>query len=301
MACFGSCAKLLHSCSARSPWSSSWPTGGCSGSPSGRAGRHPLTRSRRRVLRLRRRRSWHKAGHARTTRRCRSRGRPRRRSSRGRRASTSSRGSSPTWRLPKSTVHILMFGWREGEVGKRMAALLEAETGRGRRGEGDRGRVRLQAVQASAGDVHGPRYRRSPDRRQRRLPARPGRPLPRRPAVRLETGRDRPSRSPQALRDRRRNRLDRRRGDRGPLRERRFPRRDGSGHRRCRSPGAGGLFDELPRPRWAASVRALVALPGAGRSRPDADRARAGDSRRARRRVSGDRGADRLSPTSASI
>ena len=145
-----------------------------------------------------------------------------------------------------------------------------AEAGRRRRGPGDRGRVRLQAVRAGAGDVHGPRRRRRADRRQRRLPARPGRPLPRRPAGRLAAGRGRSGRSPQALRDRRRGRVDGWRGHRGPLRERRLPRRDGAGHRRCRPAGAGGVPDELPRARRAASVPAVVVLPGAGRPRLDA-------------------------------
>ena len=98
-----------------------------------------------------------------------------------------------------------------------------AEAGGGRRGQGDRGRVRLQAVRAGAGDVHEPRRRRSADRRQRRLPTRPGRPLPRRPARRLAAGRGRPGRSPQAVRDRRRGRVDGWRGHRGSLRERRLP------------------------------------------------------------------------------
>ena len=33
----------------------------------------------------------------------------------------------------RSTVHILMFGWREGEIGMRMAALLERKLGRASR------------------------------------------------------------------------------------------------------------------------------------------------------------------------
>ena len=72
---------------------------------------------------------------------------------------------------------------------------------------------------------------------------------PRRPARRLAPGRGRPRRPPQAVRDRRRGRLDGRRRHRGPLRERRLPRRDGARHRRRRPPGAGRVPDELPRAR----------------------------------------------------
>ena len=60
-----------------------------------------------------------------------SRGRRRRRSNRWSKARTSSRASSPTSRLPGSSVHILMFGWREGEVGMAMAALLERKLAEG--------------------------------------------------------------------------------------------------------------------------------------------------------------------------
>ena len=168
-----------------------------------------------------------------------------------------------------------------------------AEAGGGCRGPGDRGRLRLQAVQGGARDVHEPRGGRRADRRQRRLPARSRRPVSRRPAGGLAAGRGRAGRSPQAVRDRRCGRVDGRRWDRGPLRERRLSRRDGAGHRRRRPAGAGGVPDELPRPRCAATVRTVLVLPGAGRARLDAHRARAGDPRRARGRLAGDPGADR--------
>ena len=48
----------------------------------------------------------------------------------------------------RSSVHILMFGWREGEVGMRLAALLARKARGGRRGSGDRRRARLEALQA---------------------------------------------------------------------------------------------------------------------------------------------------------
>ena len=238
------------SCSRRSSSSS---TGRCSGSRSGRAGRRRQMRSPLRARRRRPRRSspatatrphdaalpfaWSTAATIEPWSRAR----------------TSSRGSSPTSRRRESSVHILMFGWREGEVGMEMAALLRAQARGGRRGAGDRRQLRLAAVRGGARDVHRARRGGCADRRQRRLPARPRRPLPRRPEHRLAPGRGRPSRPPQALRDRRRRRLDRRGGDRGPLRERRLPRRDGARHRRRRPAGAGGVPDELPRPRRPAA------------------------------------------------
>ena len=104
----------------------------------------------------------------------------------------------------RSTVHILMFGWREGEIGMRMAALLKRKLA-----ENIEVRVIVDGFgsrpyQQAREMFTRPRCRRSADRRQRRLPTRPGRPLPRRSAGRLAAGRDRPGRSPQALRDRRR-------------------------------------------------------------------------------------------------
>ena len=164
---------------------------------------------------------------------------------------------------------------------------------RGRRGKGDRGQLRLAAVRGGARDVHRPRCRRCPDRGQRRLSARPRRPLSGPPAHRLAPGRGRPRRPPQAVRDRRRRRLDRRRGDRGPFPERRLPRRDGSRHRRRRPAGAGRLPDQLSRSRRPARSRPLDLLPRTRRRGLDADRARAGDSRRPRRSIAGDPGADR--------
>ena len=81
----------------------------------------------------------------------------------------------------RSSVHILMFGWREGEVGHADGRAARAEAGRGRRGAGHRRRARLQALHAGARDVHAARRGGRADRRQRRPPARPRRPLPRRP------------------------------------------------------------------------------------------------------------------------
>ena len=117
----------------------------------------------------------------------------------------------------QSSVHILMFGWREGEVGTGDGRAPPAQARRRRRGAGDRRQLRLAAVRGGARDVHGARRRGRADRGQRRLPARPRRSLPRRPEHRLAPGRGRPRRPPQAVRDRRRRRLDRRGGDRGPL------------------------------------------------------------------------------------
>ena len=49
----------------------------------------------------------------------------------------------------RSSVHILMFGWREGEVGTEMADLLERKLARGRRGARDRRRLRLRPYGAA--------------------------------------------------------------------------------------------------------------------------------------------------------
>ena len=131
----------------------------------------------------------------------------------------------------RSSVHILMFGWREGNVGKRLAALLKRKLAEGVAGPGDRRQLRLPAVCGRACDVHRPRRGGRADRHQRRVPARPGRPVPGRSDARLAAGRGRPRRPPQALCDRRGDRLDGRGGHRGPLRERRLPRRHGQSHR----------------------------------------------------------------------
>ena len=48
------------------------------------------------------------------------------------------------------------------------------------------------------------------------------------------------------------------------FRGRRLPRRDGARHRRRRAAGAGGVPDELPRPRRPAAGRPLALLPRAG-------------------------------------
>ena len=75
----------------------------------------------------------------------------------------------------RSSVHILMFGWREGEVGTEMAELLERKLARRRRGARARRRLRLEAVRRGRGDVQRARGRRGADRRQRRPPGRPRR------------------------------------------------------------------------------------------------------------------------------
>ena len=184
----------------------------------------------------------------------------------------------------RSSVHVLMFGWREGEVGMRMASLLERQA-RGRaRGADHRRRPRLQALRAGARDVRQPRRRRCADRGQRRPAAGPPRPLPARGA-RLAAGPPRPRRPSEAVRHRRAGRLDRRRGHRGPLRRRPVPRRDGARHRGRRAPGAGRVPDELPRPRRAAGPRPRRASSpsrsSAGRRRsPWRRSSRAGSSRR---------------------
>ena len=171
----------------------------------------------------------------------------------------------------RSSVHILMFGWREGDVGMRMAALLERKLAEG---------VEVRVIVDGFGSrPYGearemftrPRRGGSADRRQRRVPARPRRALSRRPAARLAAGRGRPRRPSQALRRRRGDRVDGRSGDRGPLPERRLPRRDGARHRRRRPPGAGGVPDQLPRPRRTAAGRPAGAT---SPSRPSAARRR---------------------------
>ena len=142
-----------------------------------------------------------------------------------------------------------------------------AEARGGCRGAGDRRRLRLAAERRREGDVHRARRSRCADRRQRRASPRPRRSLPGPSPPRLAPGRGRPCRPPEALRDRRRGRVDRGRGNRGPLRERRLPRRDGARHGRRRPPGAGGLPDELPRPRRPPARRPRPLLPRAGRRR----------------------------------
>ena len=111
----------------------------------------------------------------------------------------------------RSSVHILMFGWREGEVGTEMADLLKRKLA-----EGVEVRVIVdgfgsQAVRPARADVHAPRRRRRADRRQRRLSRSTGTASTPTAAPRLAPGRGRPGRPPQALRDRRRGRVDRRR------------------------------------------------------------------------------------------
>ncbi len=161
----------------------------------------------------------------------------------------------------------------------------------GRRGARDRRRTGKSGVRAGRPDVHAPRRRRRADRRQRPPALGRGRPLPRPPHLRLEPGRGRPRRPPQALRDRRHGRLDGRRRDRGPLRERQVPRRHGSRHRERRPPGAGAVPDELPRPRRAAAERPLrsTSPPSLSRGRSRSRSCRpspAASSRRPRQRES---------------
>ena len=178
-------------------------------------------------------------------------------------------------------------------MGMRMAALLERKLADGVEVrvivDGFGSRPYEEAREMFTGLADGG----SGDRRQRRVPARPGRPLPRRPAARLAPGRGRPRRPSEAVRRRRRGRLDGRSRHRGPLRERRLPRRDGARHRRRRAAGAGGVPDELPRPRRPAADRSLALLSRAGRAGLDADRPRPGHPRRLRRGLAGDSRADR--------
>ena len=168
-----------------------------------------------------------------------------------------------------------------------------AEARGGCRSAGDRRRLRLAAERRREGDVQQACRSRCADRRQRCASPRPRRSLPGPSPPRLAPGRGRPCRPPEALRDRRRGRVDRGRGNRGPLRERRLPRRDGARHRRRRPPGAGRLPHELPGPRRPPARRPRPLLPRAGRSRDDSGRACAGHPRRVRRRLAGDPRADR--------
>ena len=66
-----------------------------------------------------------------------------------------------------SSVHILMFGWREGEIGTKLADLLVREDEAGRRGADHRRRPGKPGLRAGRADVHPARRRRSADRRQR--------------------------------------------------------------------------------------------------------------------------------------
>ena len=193
----------------------------------------------------------------------------------------------------RSSVHILMFGWREGEIGMRMAALLERKLSEGVEvrvivdGLGSRPymQAREMFTQLAAAGAEIVVNDVLPPERIGLLPHRPLGVAPGPPA--------RPRRPSQAVRDRRARRLDRRRRHRGPLQRRPLPRPDGAGDRRRRPPGAGGVPDELPRPRRPAARRPVPALPRAARTGLDADRPRAGDPRRLRRRLAGRQRADR--------
>ena len=149
----------------------------------------------------------------------------------------------------RSSVHILMFGWREGEIGTELAALLAAKAAEGVAVRVLDRRLRLEALRPGAGDVHRARRGGRADRRQRRPPARPARPLPARAPHRSPPARARQRRPPQAVRDRRAGRVDGRRGHRGPLPRRAVPRRDDARHRRRRAAAAGRVPHELPRAR----------------------------------------------------
>ena len=152
----------------------------------------------------------------------------------------------------RSSVHILMFGWREGDVGTRMAALLERKLREGvevrvivdRFGSRpyDEAQEMFEGLAAAGAQIVVNDV----------LPVGPGRPLSRRPRLRLASGRGGARRPSQAVRRRRSGRVDRRCGDRGPLRERRLPRRDGPCHRGRRPAGAGRVPHQLPRARRTA-------------------------------------------------
>ena len=186
---------------------------------------------------------------ARTTRRSTSPGRRRRRSSRWVEGANFFPRIFADVEAARSSVHILMFGWREGEVGMRMAALLERKLADGVEvrvivdGFGSQAlrqaremftRLAAAGAQIVVNDVFPPdRDGLFPDDQQ------------------LDWRQDEVGRA------------DHRKlyvidgavawtggaGHRGPLRERRLPRRDGARHRRRRAAGAGGVPDELPRPR----------------------------------------------------
>ena len=99
-----------------------------------------------------------------------------------------------------SSVHILMFGWREGEIGMRLAALLERKLA-----DGVEVRVIVDGLGSrpywSAREMFTrPRGGGRGDRRQRRAAARQARPVPGRPAARPAAERARPRGPSQALR-----------------------------------------------------------------------------------------------------
>ena len=68
-----------------------------------------------------------------------------------------------------ATVHILMFGWREGKVGMRMAALLQEKLAEGVEVRGDVDGFGSRPYKQAREMFTGP-LGRSADRRQRRLP-----------------------------------------------------------------------------------------------------------------------------------
>jgi len=193
----------------------------------------------------------------------------------------------------RSSVHILMFGWREGEVGMAMAALLERKLaegvevrviidGFGSRPYADARRMFTRLAGAGAQIVVNDVF---PPDRDGLFPH----------GQRIDWRHDEFGRA------------DHRKlyvldgavawiggaGDRGPLPGRRLPRRDGAGDRRRRTAGAGGVPDELSRPWRPPAGRTRTLLPGAGRPRQDAGGARAGDPRRPRGRIASDLRGDR--------
>ena len=193
----------------------------------------------------------------------------------------------------QSTVHILMFGWREGEIGMRMAALLERKLAEG---------VEVRVIVDGFGS--------RPYEQAREMftsLAAAGAQI----VVNDVFPPDRDGLFPDG------QRIDWRQDEVGRADHRKLYVIDGAV---AWTGGAGiddhfengGFHDVMVRVTGdvvrqaqaafltsfhghggAASVRPVVALPGAGRPRLDAHRARTGDPRQARGRVTGDPRADR--------
>ena len=193
----------------------------------------------------------------------------------------------------QSSVHILMFGWREGEVGMEMAALLRRKLAEG---------VEVRVIVDSYGS--------RPYEEAREMftgLADAGAQIVVNDVFPLDRDGLFPDGQHIDWRQDEVGRADHRKlyvidgavawtggaGIEDHFRERRLPRRDGSRHRRRRPAGAGRVPDELSRARRPARRRPLDLLPRARRRGLDADRARAGDSRRPRRSIAGDPRADR--------
>ena len=223
--------------------------------------------------RLRPRASPRAPTRSRRTWECRMRGRQRRRSTRGRKETYFFPRIFADIEQARSSVHILMFGWREGDVGTKLTDLLEQKLK-----QGVQVRVIVDAAGSKPFGPAEPMFRRLADAgaqivvndtfpwdRDGLYPD--GRSFDRNQD---EVGRADHRKLYVIDGDRR---VDGRRGHRGPLRERRLPRRDGARHRRRRPAGAGAVPDELPRPRRAPSGRPLEALSHAATPRRDPDRA----------------------------